>query len=50
MQTLVAVPPAREIFCMDPATWIVERKFNTLATVLTDWDGKADGCGTGTQT
>jgi hypothetical protein len=38
----MAVPPAREIFCLDSTSWIVERKFNTAGNRAhgLGWEGR----------
>src|SRR5262249_13947596 len=38
----IAVAPARQIFCVDPKTWIVERRFNTAGNRAhgLGWEGR----------
>jgi outer membrane protein assembly factor BamB len=38
----MAVPPARQIFCLDAKTWVVERRFNTAGnrTHGLGWEGR----------
>ena len=38
----IAVPPARQIFCLDAKTWIVQQRFNTAGnrTHGLGWEGK----------